>query len=817
MKQRIILLIISVISSLMILPDLAAQEKTKQVQAFRTDATIKVDGNLDEAVWEQALPADDFIQFSPFNNVPPSFQTSVKIVYDNYAIYIGATMYDPSPDSVLRQLGTRDNDNLNADFISIILLPYNDGQNAFEFIVTASNVQSDIKYAPDFQDEVWDAVWKSNVQITEEGWTAEIEIPYSAIRFPKSDVQTWGFQIGREIRRYRELSTWNFVDNKIEDWLTMSGELTGLNQIKPPLRLFLIPYVAGYTEKSANSDSWSYFYNYGLDLKLGLNESYTLDMTLVPDFGQVQTDDVIVNLSPFEVYYQERRPFFTESTELFEKGNVFYSRRIGRRPSGYGDIEEQYDEDMIVENPEESQLINATKISGRNSNGLAIGFLNAVTSNTHATVRDSSGNEERILTEPATNYNMLVVDQILKNNSYISFYNTNVYRGSGYTIPNVTGTEFRITDKRNMYSGRGMVNLSQHYRPDTLNDFGYHYFLMFGKISGNFRFEAYQNVQSDVFNPNDLGFNRRNNRIENGIEIEYNVYDPFWKINEWQNEISFELEYLYDPRAYTSFEISGSSRLTTKKFFTIGLFGDVSPTEYYDYYEPRIWGWVLNRPPNWNVRTFFSPDYRKKFVIDLKLGYWQTTKYDEYSYWGSIEPRIRFNDHLFLNWELAYDYEGNDLGYVMDSTDVNGNEVIILGSRNIKIITNTIKAKYVFTPKISIEARLRHYWFTMEYQEYYDLNEDGYWTPNDYQKYNDRSFNAFNIDMVFNWEFAPASQLLFVWKNNIYSEEEDIPPDFFHNARDVFTSPSTNSFSIKLLYYFDYQYLKRKKPKADLK
>ena len=816
MMRRIILLIIVLISSLILLQDIAAQVKTKQVKALRVDTPIKVDGKLDEEVWRLAMPADDFIQFSPYNNVDPSFQTSVKFIYNNYAIYVGATMYDPYPDSVLKELGTRDNDRLNADDLSIILLPYNDGQNAFEFMVTASNVQIDVRHAPDFSDEVWDAVWKSKVQITDEGWVVEMEIPYSALRFPKLEEQTWGLQISRSIRRYREMSTWNFVDNKIEDWLSMSGELSGLNQIKPPLRLFFIPYVAGYTEKHADSESWSYFYNYGLDLKLGLSESYTLDMTLIPDFGQVQTDDVIVNLSPFEVYYQERRPFFTESTELFEKGNVFYSRRIGRRPHGYSDIEDQYEESQIIENPEESQLINATKISGRNKKGLAIGFLNAVTSNTYAKVRDSLGNEERILTAPATNYNMLVVDQTFKNNSYISLYNTNVYRGSGYNVPNVTGTEFRFADKQNLYAGRGMVNLSQKYRTDTANDFGYQYYIEFGKISGNFQFEISQNVQSDIYDPNDLGFNRRNNRLENGLTFEYNIYDPFWKINEWHNEIDIELEYLYDPTVYTSFQIGGRSRLTSRKFYTFGLFWDVAPTEQYDYYEPRVWGWVLKRPPNWNIMTMFSPDYRKKFVVDFRVGYWQTTSDNQYSYWFQIEPRIRFNDHFFMTWELEYDFEGNDLGYVLDSSDLNGNDVIILGSRDIKNITNTINARYVFNPQISLSARLRHYWFTVGYNDFYDLQEDGYWSENDYQGYHNFSFNAFNIDLIFNWEFAPASQLLFVWKNNIYSEEEEIPPDFFYNARDLFASPSTNSFSIKLLYYFDYQYLKRRKSKSNL-
>ena len=293
-------------------------------------------------MWQDANPAGDFIQYNPYNGAAPSQPTVVRIMYDDRALYIGAMMYDSEPDSILRELGERDDDDINADFFTIDITPYNDGLNAFEFKVSASGVEIDTKHAANYQDRNWDPIWKSAVKINDSGWVAEIEIPYAAIRFPKTAEQLWGLNMWRSIRRYREWSTWSYINNKLDGVFNQSGTLTGIEGIKPPLRLFFIPYVAGYTENAPESKTWAYSYNYGMDMKLGLSESFTLDMTLIPDFGQVQSDDKIVNLSPFEVYYQERRPFFTEGTELFERGNIFYTRRVGGTPDGYGDIQDEY-------------------------------------------------------------------------------------------------------------------------------------------------------------------------------------------------------------------------------------------------------------------------------------------------------------------------------------------------------------------------------------------------------------------------------------------------------------------------------------------
>ncbi|MFC2107305.1 DUF5916 domain-containing protein [Bacteroidota bacterium] len=794
-----------------------AQSTKKSVKAERIVSDIKIDGILNEAAWLTADKAKDFYQFEPYNGRNPSQRSVIKVLYNDRGIYVGAMLYDTSPDSILTELGLRDSDNLNADIFTIDISPYNDGQNAYEFKVTASGVQSDTKHSTNFKDENWDAVWKSAVSITDSGWIAEFKIPYSAIRFPKEEIQTWGINFWRNIRRYREWSTWNYIDNKKDGVFLQSGQLTDLKNIKPPLRLSFVPYLAGYAERKPDTKSWSYSYNYGMDVKIGLSESFTFDATLIPDFGQVQSDDKIINLTPFETYYNEKRPFFTEGTELFDKGGIFYSRRIGGEPDGYEDIVEDYEDGNIsdiIENPEEIQLINASKLSGRTKKGLGIGVFNAINSNSFAKVRDTLGNEIKIKTNPATNYNMLVFDQSLKNNSYVSLYNTNVYSGGKNYTANVSGTELRLTDNNDMYSVFTRINVSQKYYPKNKPELGHSYYIELAKISGNFRFEVYENVISDKYDINDMGFMRNNNEFSNGFNLEYNTYEPFWKLIRWENEFSLNLDYLYAPRLYSSLDFEFDTKITTKKYLTIGLNTEIQPIETHDHFESRNAGRVVILPSNYELQTFYSPDYRKKFVVDLRAGFWKSTKYDQFNYTFSIGPRFRFNDRMFVKFNINYLKQLNDIGYVTDSIN-NNKTVIIMGTRDIQRVTNTLDASYIFTPKASLTFRLRHYWVTVDYNQFYNLKEDGYMSPNNYDENHNFSYNAFNIDMIFTWEFAPGSEFLVIYKNNIDQQQENIPKDFFRDIEDTFSSPMTNSFSIKVLYYLDYQYLKRKNKRSD--
>ena len=784
--------------------------QNKDLAAFRTTSDIEIDGILSEEDWQFAATASDFIQREPLNGRPASLDTRVKVMYDDQAIYIGAHILDPRPDSLWTELKSRDNLGM-ADYFGIVLDPYNDGLNGFAFFVSVRNVQIDYKTdGQDNEDYDWDAVWISETNIVEDGWVAEIKIPYAAIRFPKTEIQEWGINFERNIQRFREITSWNFIDARISGSLQQSGQLLGIKQIVPPLRLSGTPYFSAFTEHNSETGNWKNGYNIGMDIKAGLSESFTLDVTLIPDFGQVESDDKIYSLSPFEVFYEEKRPFFTEGTELFSKGDIFYSRRIGSTAEGHHRIQQDYEADKIIDNPENEQLINAFKLSGKTNKGLGIGVFNAMTANTWARVRDSAGNEQRILSAPFTNYNMFVFDQALWKNSSVSLYNTNVYRPDEKFSANVSGTEFRLRDKSNSYETSGNINISQHYTNDNSPKIGEYAQLRLEKVSGNFLAETWFKYISDDYNPNDMGYLNRNNEIGNGYNFKYNIYEPFGKFLSLRSGIFINHYYLNVPRRFSYLETGFDGNIRTKNQFSAGLNVNFRPLGHHDYYEPRVPGHQYYANPSYSINHWGSPDYRKKFLIDYTIGIWQIPKQNLFNWWFSLDPRWRLSNNFLVIPSVYIDYSMNNIGYVRDSLNPSGSHTIIFGRRDILDITTSIEADYVFSPDVSLAFRARHYWLQVDYLSFYDLLSDGDLNPNHYQNNKDFAVNAFNIDMVFKWNFAPGSELLLIWKNAIYSNEkrQKLEQHYWQNLRNTFEAPVSNSFSIKLLYYLDWQYFK---------
>jgi hypothetical protein len=789
---------------------IAQSHQRKNLEALRTAIDIEIDGALSEDAWQFAPTAKDFLQREPLNGRPASFDTHVKILYDDQAIYVGAHILDPNPDSLWQELKSRDIFGL-ADYFGVVIDPYNDGLNGLAFFVSVRNVQIDYKIdGQDNEDYDWDAVWISDTKIVADGWIAEIKIPYSALRFPKTEIQKWGINFQRNIQRFKEVTSWNFIDATISGSLQQSGELIGIEQITPPLRLSGTPYFSTFTEHNSETGNWKNGYNIGMDIKAGLSESFTLDVTLIPDFGQVESDDKIYSLSPYEVFYEEKRPFFTEGTELFNKGNIFYSRRIGSTADGFHQVQNQYDPEQIIDNPENEQLINAIKLSGKTNRGLGIGVFNAMTANTWAKVKDSTGNEQRILTAPFTNYNMFVFEQALWKNSSISIYNTNVYKPDNRFAANVSGTEFRLRDKSNHYQTWGNINISQHYTSDNSPKIGEYAQVGVEKVSGNFLAETWFKYVSDDYDPNDMGFLSRNNEIAQGINLKYNIYEPFGKFLNLRSRLYINQYYLDVPRKFNQLLIGMNGNVTTEKQFTTGLEFSFRPLGFHDYFEPRVPGYYYVTNPNYSFGLWTSPDYRKTFLVDLRFGLWNVPSQDLFNWWGSIKPRWRASNNFLVIPELFIDYNLNNIGYVKDSTDYIGAPAIIFGRRDIIELTSSLEASYVFSQAASLSFRARHYWLRVNYLAFYDLQKDGTLIPNLYQNNENFVVNAFNIDMVFKWDFAPGSELLLIWKNAIFSNDQQakLEEHYWRNLKNTFEAPISNSFSIKLLYYLDWQYFK---------
>lgn len=787
---------------------LFSQNEQKHYQVTRIEQAPKIDGVLDDKCWENLPIANDFIQYEPLNGKTASERTEVKVTYDNKALYVYAMMYDRRPDSIMTELSERDNADGNTEVFAFTVSPFNDGINAFSFWVTADGVQADFKSTNDQMDKNWNAVWESAVQMHENGWTAEVKIPYSAIRFPKTEIQTWSINFWRSIRRHKEWSTWNFIDKNLESVVPQSGILDGIKDIKPPLRLSVSPYASVYFENDSKLNKNGYSINGGLDLKYGINESFTLDMTLIPDFGQVQSDDLVLNLSPYETYYDEKRSFFTEGTELFDKCEIFYSRRIGAEPRRYEDIRRNYDEENIISNPSKTTLINATKISGRTNKGLGVGFFNAMSSASEASIKDTLGNEHKISTQAFTNYNMIVLDQTLKNNSYVSFVNTNVSRYDDDYNANVTGTEFGLLNKKNSYGISGKAVVSQKYILDSV-DLGYNYDIAFKKLSGNFTFELFRSVISKSYDPNDLGYLERRNISENELNLKYKIFEPFWKILRGNASLDLSQTSLYEPNQFLGVNMHLNSQILFKNHTTAFFNANTTIMEEKDYFESRD-GSLYIQPANHFVSLFISPDYRKKFLVDLGFSYNFSNSFhnqkaiSNYDY--TIAPRFLLSKKMTLVYKFKYDETLLGYGYVKHDDALNAT---IFGEREVRTITNTISTAYIFNNVSSLNFRLRHYWSTAQYSDFFELNADGYLEDIDYAEQHDINFNAFTIDMAYKWQFLPGSEMSLVWKNNIYTNGSEIVSSFGKNFRNTLDSPQINSISLKILYYLDYQYLKK--------
>ena len=797
---RYLLLILVLLSTQVILH---AQAAKKTLNATAINEKIILDGKLTEPAWEHAEKATAFIQHDPYPGRPSTQKTEVSILYDNEAVYIGAMLYDEHPDSILKQLSPRDVYDNNTDAFGVFFDTYGDNQNGFFFIVTAAGVQADAKQKFDNSDFSWNAAWFSKVAFSDKGWSVEMRIPYSALRFPQSDIQKWGVNFVRIVRRCREQSFWNPVLPEQSNFVNQAGALTGIHDIISPVRLQLLPYVSAYAENYAGANAHTI--DGGLDIKYGLNDAFTLDMTLVPDFGQTLYDNRVLNLSPIEVRYNDNRYFFTEGFDLFNKDDLFYSRRVGGTPVNFnipaGALNAN---DSIISNPQVTKLYNATKISGRTVGNLGIGVFNAVSAPESATIKNLyTGAERQVQTAPLTNYNEIVLDQAFKNNSYISFVNTNVTRNDTTHNADVTAVLFRVADKANKYAIDGSADVSQLYYAHN-TDVGYRYYFDAGKVSGNYTWLLSTRSVSDHFNPNDMGYLDRNNIVYYNADQYYNIYKPFWVLNNFYNHFNIYYNRVFNPAVFQSFGFDGSHNTTLKNYLTIGAYWTVQPITANDYLEPRTAGRYYLYPETYMTGGFFSSDYRKKFALDGEANYRTFAQQGRNTFYWSLTPHYRFNDKFSLIYSFNFTQQNNDVGYVD-----NINDSVYFGIRNVKTLTNTLSATYIFTNVMSLTLNERHYWSEADYSAYKFLNMDGTLNNTAYNTNHDINYNSFNVYLSFVWQFRPGSEMSVVYQNSIYSSGTNIINDYFDDVNSTFQSPQSNSLSVKIVYFLDYLDIKK--------
>jgi hypothetical protein len=677
----------------------------------------------------------------------------------------------------------------------------------------------DAKMSNNGEDFSWNAVWTSAAKIHSDGWTFEMFIPFSAIRFSKKNVQDWGFNITRRRQKTRQQYAWNTVDPNVNGFLTQEGYWNGLENIKPPLRLQFSPYLSYYVNHypldKPGTSNWTSSVNGGMDVKYGINQAITLDMTLIPDFGQVQSDNRVLNLSPFEVRYNENRPFFTEGTELFNKGNFFYSRRIGGFPLRFGDPYNQLaPNEQVIKNPSETKLINATKVSGRLKGGLGVGFFNAVVNSQYAVIADDKGNERKVETSPLTNYNIIVLDQSLKHNSSISFINTSVIRSGGDYDAHVTAALFDLNDKTNTWNTGGKVAVSNltNYLPGGKTLTGYNHSLYFGKQSGRFNFNINQELVNDKFNSNDLGYFTNNNYLSHYLYAGYRWTKPKnWYNNIYLNfnvNLSHRLKPLTYQNANINFNVNGQLKNLWQPGFGMGYEPNTN-----NFYEARVPGRLFKGWGDWFINGWIQSNSAKKYSGFMQFLYVDRNMFHSKRYSFYIEHSYRFNQKFSVYHWLNTEPQTNNVGFAtIDTTTKN----IIFARRDVSTVENGLRIKYSFNTRMVINIRVRHYWSRVNYLELFTLLPDGTLQPNPtFKDAKSPNYNDFSVDAGFNWQFAPGSFINLVWKNNTGAFEA-IPygtinsDNYFRNFNHTISAPQNNNVSIKIIYFLDYLEMKKK-------
>ncbi|NEW77821.1 MAG: carbohydrate binding family 9 domain-containing protein [Gelidibacter sp.] len=782
-----------------------SQEKIKSVHALRISNSPSIDGVLDEDFWKDAEPAQNFQMFKPGDGGAEreNMKTVVKIAYDDEAIYFGATMYDDNTKAIPLQFGGRDEFG-QVDFFLISINPNNDGQNDTEFVVMSTGAQGDAKISSMGEDFSWDAVWESDVKINGDSWVAEIKIPYAALRFSNSNEQTWGVNFHRKINRLNEQYSWNYIDKKTGLITQYSGIITGIKNIKPPTRLSFSPYAfAAVNSYNGNSET---DYAVGMDLKYGINESFTLDATLIPDFGQTAFDDQVLNLGPFEQQYSEKRPFFTEGTELFNKGRLFYSRRIGNTPVGYGLANTYLNEnEEIINNPTKVNMINALKISGRTKKGLGIGFFNAITEKTSAEIKNTVTQETReIVTEPLANYNVMVLDQQFNKNSSVTFVNTNVTRNGSFRDANVSAFLFSVADKNNSFKTSGDFKIS-NILENGENKSGFSGFMEVGKVSGNYQYEIGHKRSDKKYDIKDLGFQSKNNYADYWTQLSYRIFEPTKTFDEYRLRFTSVLNYQNNSNDYAGNYFELDFFFFTVKRIAFG--GELSTNigDQYDFYAPRVDGRFLKQKSVYALNGWISSDYRKKFAIDVRGTFAKRYTLDNKFAELSFSPRYRFSNKFSTVYKLKFSKLTNEEGWVTNLD----NGSIIFGNRDVKTVTNTLTGNLSFNTKSTLALSFRHYWSPVQYDaDFFELNNEGTLNASSYQGNHNINYNIWNLDLSYSWEFAPGSQLLLLYRNAVFNEDKLAHLDFKKNLDNLFAEPFNNNISVKFIYYLDYNNVK---------
>lgn len=719
-----------------------------------------IDGHLNDKAWMLAKWDNDFTQFEPYDGKAPSQKTAFKILYDNNNLYVAIRAYDTDPSKIERILSRRDK--TDGDWVAIGIDSYNDKLTGFVFSTNAVGVKFDGKFTNDNQmDATWNPVWYVKTSIDSLGWIAEMRIPLSQLRFAKTKNHVWGLQFIRKIYREQELDLWSPQSKEESGWVSHWGSLTGINNIHPKKEVALTPYLLGKLKAEEKQPGNPFVtgvspgYSVGLDGKIAVTNDLTLNFTVNPDFGQVEADPSVVNLSAFETYYPERRPFFVEENNIFNfpltvgggrfsRENLFYSRRIGRAPHNYPKLSAG----EYAKVPEATRILGAFKLSGKTRNGWSIGVLESLTNNSKATI-DSAGVRSKQTVEPMTNYfNTRIQKDINKGKTIIGGMVTATNRfikdSSLMYLPTAAytgGIDFQTFWKDKAYRlsakavgsrlkgsmeaiTRQQESSRRYYqKPDGTRKLdttlrilqGTSFSLELAKIGGShWQYGIRGSMLSPGLEVNDQGYMRIADMIRQSAWVSYILWDPF-SIFRTMN-INFA--------QWSGFDFKG------RNTFTGGNFN--FNTQFKDYWNFNIsirrGGFELDRhelrggpsikvPGSWNFQTGIGTDGRKKLSAGI---YFNLGKGDQhYSKSASLGVRISYRPIPALNLSLRPNYSKSSKDFIYVSTEKeNGKDVYLVSGIQKEILSASLRVNLSFTPDLSLEYWGQPFLFSGNYYEF---------------------------------------------------------------------------------------------------
>ena len=753
----------------------AVQEEhpTPAKEAVATPATLsatrtsvaeapKIDGVLDDAVWESAPAITAFKQRDPIEGATPSEETLVRVLYDDEALYIGARLFDSHPDSIIARLGRRDAE-IEADLFGFFIDPYFDRRSGYYFGVNAGGTLYDgVLYNDEWDDNSWDGVWQGQARIDEEGWTVEMRIPYSQLRFQKKAAHTWGINFRRDIARHNEQDFLVYTPKKESGFVSRFVPLVGIEAITPPRRVEVLPYVttkATYDDVAPENpfrDGSDYTPAVGADVKIGIGSNLTLDGTVNPDFGQVEVDPAVVNLSDTETFFEEKRPFFIEGASLFNfgqggarnywgfnwsGGDLFYSRRIGRAPQG------SLPENDYADVPAGTRILGAAKLTGKLGKVGKLGMVHAVTAQEMASFTHG-GERARMAVEPLTYYGVFRGQKEIDDGRQgIGFMSTVAQRsfggdglgenrlreqfGSGAYVGGVDGWTFLDEDKEWVVTGyaamshlrgtpgyitdvqRGSVHYLQrpdadHVDVDTAAAAltGWTARVYLNKQQGKYFSNSAIGVISPRFNSNDLGFISRTDVINGHLGAGRQWPDP----NGWRRQMEA------GGALFQSRDFAGNVTWTG-----VFHFGYVQFLNYYNVfwnlaYNPET---VNNRrtrggpltltPPGYQVDFGMGSDSRKAWVIGAYFNTYQSGWSRSLSLSVDVQWKPAPNLSLSLSPELSLGDETSQWVGAFDdalATETFGTRYVF-AELDQTTLSSSIRLDWTFTPKLSLQVFLQ--------------------------------------------------------------------------------------------------------------